>query len=111
MGTISQKNYSVYQNSKFQEASNVVMASENACHKNCIHSYLLIEADVVNKTKMCEAASTCIYVFESDKHPVNGLAYIFSGRVIDDAVVNAHNSVEIGTTQWLDYEGGASWIL
>jgi len=37
----------------------------------------------------------CIYEFESDKHSFNGLVdiLIFSGRVIDDAVVNVHNSV------------------
>jgi len=47
-------------------------------------------------------------VFESDKHPVNGLVDVFSGRVIDDAAVNVHNSVEIGISQWL--ETVASWI-
>jgi len=43
-------------------------------------------------------------VLQSDKHPVNGLVDIFSGRVVDDAVVDVHKFVEIGTTQWLDYE-------
>ena len=41
---------------------------------------------------------------KSDKHPVIGLVDIFSGRIVDDAAVNVHNSVEIGTSQWLEYE-------
>jgi len=48
----------------------------------------------------------CSYVLKSDKHSINGLADILSGKVIDDAVVNVRNSAEIGTTQWLDYERG-----
>ena len=63
-----------------------------------------IKADAADRMKIHEAVSTCIDVFESDKHPVNGLVDIFSGRVVDDAAVNVHNSVEIGTRQWLDYE-------
>ena len=43
-------------------------------------------------------------MLQRDKHPVNGLVDIFSGRVVDDGAVNVHKSVEIGTTQWLDYE-------
>jgi len=78
-----------------------------ACHKNLhmhVVTYVLIEADVVDGTKISEAISTSMYVFESDKHPVNNLVDIFSGRVIDDAVVNTYNSVEIGATQWLREE-------
>ena len=63
-----------------------------------------IKADAIDRTKIHEALSTCIGVLQSDKHPVNGLFDIFSGRVVDDAAVNVHKSVEIGTTQWLDYE-------
>jgi len=51
-----------------------------------------------------------IDVFESDKHPVNSLVDIFSGRIVDDAAVNVHNSVEVRNNQWLDYETVASWI-
>lgn len=40
--------------------------------------------------------STCPDVFLSDKHQVNDLADIFSGRVVDDAAVNVYNSVYLG---------------
>ncbi len=51
-----------------------------------------------------EAISTCIDVFENDKHPGKGLVDIFSGRIVDEATVNVHNSLQIGTSQWLEYE-------
>ena len=35
---------------------------------------------------------------------MTGLVGIFSGRTVDDVAVNVHNSVEIGTSQWLEYE-------
>jgi len=43
-------------------------------------------------------------VFEDDKHAVSYLEDIFSGRFVDDATVNVHSSVEIGTSQWLNFE-------
>ena len=52
--------------------------------------------------KIPETVSKCIDVFESDKLPVNSLVDIFSSRVVNDAAVNVHNIVEIGTV--------ASWI-
>jgi len=55
-----------------------------------------IKTDGVDKTKIHEAVSTCIDMFESDKHPVNRLAGIFSGRIFDDAAVNIHNPEKIG---------------
>ena len=65
------------------------------------HSDLFIEADVVDGIKISEAVPTSMHVFERNKHLVNNLVDIFSGRDIDDAVVNAYNSLEIGATLWL----------
>ena len=53
-----------------------------------------------------EAVLTCIDVFEDDKHPVNYLVDIFSGRFVDDAAVN---SGEVGTSQWLDMQWPAGF--
>jgi len=71
-------------------------------HKEERHT--CIKANATDRMKILGAVSTCIKVFESDKHPINSLVDIFSGIFVDDAVVNAHNSVEIGTSQWLDCE-------
>jgi hypothetical protein len=64
-----------------------------------------IKADTADRMKIREAVSTCIDVFESGEHPVVGIVDIFSGRVVDDAALNVHNSLQIGTSQWLEYEG------
>ena len=64
-----------------------------------------IKSDASDRMKIREVVSTCIDVFESDEHPDIGLVDIFSGRVIDDAALNVHNSLQIGTNQWLEYEG------
>ena len=42
------------------------------------------------------------HVFENDKHQVKSLVDIFSGRVVDEATVNVHNSLQMGTSQWLE---------
>ena len=49
-------------------------------HKEERHT--CIKADAADRMKIHEAVSTCIDVFENDKHPVNGDVDIFSGRVI-----------------------------
>ena len=63
-----------------------------------------IKADAADRMRIREAISTCIDIFENDKHPVKGLVDIFTGRVVDEATVNVHNSLQIGTSQWLEYE-------
>ena len=77
----------IFVGTKFRkQANNVVMASVNGFQKmKCTlhairiahaHSNLLIEADVVDGTKISEAVSTSMHVFERDKHPVNNLVDI-----------------------------------
>jgi len=61
-----------------------------------------IKANATDRMKILGAVSTCIKVLQSDKYPINGLVDLFSGIFVDDAAVNGHNSVEIGTSQWLD---------
>ena len=61
-----------------------------------------IKADAADRMRIREAISTCIDVFENDKHQVKSLVDIFSGRVVDEATVNVHNSLQIGTSQWLE---------
>lgn len=63
-----------------------------------------IKADATDRMNIHDAPSTCIDIFDSDKHPVSGLVDIFSGRVVDDPTVNVHCCLEIGTVQWLEYE-------
>jgi len=78
------------------------MISQNTSHKEERHTR--IKADAADRMKIHEAVSTCIDIFENDKHPDNGLVDIFSGRVVDDAGVNVYNSVEIGISQCIEYE-------
>ena len=51
-----------------------------------------------------EAIASCIDVFDVGKHPENAVLDIFTGRVIDDPVVNVSNAVEIGICQMRAYE-------
>ena len=54
--------------------------------------------------RILEAISTCIDVFENDKHPVKGLVDIFSGRVVDEATVNVHTSETVSIETLFSHE-------
>ena len=54
--------------------------------------------------KICEALSTCIDIFDHDKHPKTCLVNIFSGQVVDDKGLNVDDSIKVGTEQWHEFE-------
>ena len=72
------------------------------CHKEEQHTR--VKADSDDRMKIREALSTCIDVFDSEKHPTANLVNIYSGQVVDDDKVNVDDSINIGTKQWLEYE-------
>ena len=60
-------------------------------------------ADSDDRMKIREALSTCIDVFDPEQHPTTSLENIYSGYIADDTV-HVHDSIDIGTDQWLEYE-------
>ena len=61
--------------------------------------------DMADRLKIRETLSTCIDVFDIDIHA--GLVDIYSGRIVDDPNVNAHEALEISIASHQEYED--SW--
>ena len=72
------------------------------CHKEERHTR--ISGDAVDRQKIRDAISTCIDIFDGEKHPTASLVNIFSGQVVDDKTVNVDDAIKVGTDQWLVFE-------
>ena len=64
-----------------------------------------MEDYMADRLKIRETLSTCIDVFDIDIHA--GLVDIYTGRIVDDPDVNAHEALEIGIASHQEYED--SW--
>ena len=62
-----------------------------------------------DRLKIREAVSTCIDVFDTDKHSNTGLVDLYSGKVVQDPNLNVDQALDVGTAQMLDYE--SRWPL
>ena len=61
-------------------------------------------SDNSDRKRIGEALSSCIYIFDHESHPNDGLVNAFSGQVITDTAVNVDDSIKIGTEQFVEYE-------
>lgn len=63
-----------------------------------------LREDAEDRRKIREALSTCIDVFDTNKHPESGLINIYSGYIVTDPLVNVHNAVDIGEAEHQHFE-------
>ena len=61
-------------------------------------------SDNSDRKKIREAITTCIDVFDTDQHPKTGIVDLYSGRIEQDADLNVHLALDLGTAQMLDYK-------
>ena len=61
-------------------------------------------SDNSDRKKIREAITTCVDVFDIDLYPTTGLVDLYSGRILQDADLNVHLALDLGTAQMLDYK-------
>ena len=63
-----------------------------------------IKEDSDDRKNLRETLSTCIDILDPSHHPDTGIINVFSGRIIDDPSLNAHDAVVIGAAEQQAFE-------